>query len=163
MMRIKKQLFIPLKENHHRRQRPLTGFTLMELIVVMVIIGVLASIIYPKLTRAREEAMDVQAQIILKTIRAAERNYKMKHGDYCCSPALDTVDAINDNDNLGLDLADDNQWDNYIVVSFNNNQKFIALLLRNRGGYRRQWIIDNVEENATCSHLASPNDWCPSP
>ncbi|MDD5292482.1 MAG: prepilin-type N-terminal cleavage/methylation domain-containing protein [Candidatus Omnitrophica bacterium] len=128
------------------------AFTLLELIVVVVIIGILSGIMVPSYNRARERAIDKQAKSILSLLRSAQRSYKMETGNYVTSGS--TVSAINSA--LNLDLVDDGNW-GYGISSTNG---FTATMSRNKGGYNRKWTIDANNVNATCSAL-SPSTTCP--
>lgn len=120
-----------------------TGFTLIELIAVVIIIAILSSIAYPNYLRAREKAIDKEAQAILVLIRAAERTYYMETGVYW-TPDYTTVPEINSN--LNLDITSDN-WGNYRILSI---QGFYALTERNKGGFNRRWWINSTMTNASC-------------
>lgn len=61
------------------------GFTLLELLVVIGIIGLLASIIVINLTSARKRARDTKRIADLRTLQTAMEDYYGKHGAY---PAL---------------------------------------------------------------------------
>lgn len=58
------------------------GFTLMELLVVMAIIGVLAAILFPVLGVARQKAMVSKVQQELKGLELAIQDYQMDHGSF---------------------------------------------------------------------------------
>jgi type II secretory pathway pseudopilin PulG len=125
------------------------AFTLMELIVIMIIIGVLTGIMVPNYMRAREKTMDKQALVILPLIRAAERNYKIEHGAYY-PDAGSIVTSVSDiNGNLSLDLVDDNSWQ--YVLSSDDQTSFTATMDRNKGGYGRQWSITESTSTPVCS------------
>lgn len=53
----------------------LNGFTLIEILVVISIIGILAAFILPNLTGMRERAADVQAKNNLNQLKSALRLY----------------------------------------------------------------------------------------
>lgn len=125
--------------------------------MVVVVIGILAAVVFPEYTRAREHAVDKQAQAILKLIRAAESNYALK-SSYCYPISSSTSSVPNLNSNLKLDLVDNGEW-SYLVEDLTPG--FQATLTRNRGGYNRRWSINNSNENAACTYISGPNNWCP--
>ncbi|RKY30910.1 MAG: hypothetical protein DRP74_06000 [Candidatus Omnitrophota bacterium] len=81
------------------------GFTLVELLIVAVIIGILATFAMPNFTVTKERTLSREAIANLRLIAAAERIYKMEHDDYLISSALDTI-----NDELMLSINDSN-WE----------------------------------------------------
>lgn len=58
------------------------GFTLIELIIVVIIISVLASIAAPMMLGIKNKAIDAEAVTMLGTIRTAERQYYVEHQRY---------------------------------------------------------------------------------
>lgn len=58
------------------------GFTLLEILVVVVILGILASIIVPKIMRRPEEARRTKAIIDIKAIETALNLYRLDNGVY---------------------------------------------------------------------------------
>ena len=58
------------------------AFTLVELIVVIVILGILAALLAPRLTSASDEAKQSRRMADLTTVEAALRDYHMKNGVY---------------------------------------------------------------------------------
>lgn len=60
----------------------LSGFTLMELLVVIVIIGVLATFVAPKIFDAPEKARRTQAEMQVKGISQALELYKLDNRKY---------------------------------------------------------------------------------
>lgn len=60
----------------------LTGFTLMELVVVIVIIGILATLAFTQYGPYKERVFDKEAIANLKLIQAAEKIYRMEYGFY---------------------------------------------------------------------------------
>ncbi|PIE60508.1 MAG: type II secretion system protein GspG [Desulfobulbus propionicus] len=58
------------------------GFTLIELMVVIVILGVLASLIVPRIMDKPEEARRTQAAIQIQSLEQALKFYKLDNGQY---------------------------------------------------------------------------------
>ncbi len=58
------------------------GFTLLELLVVVLIIGILAAIALPQYQLARDKAQFANFQIQVKSITTAINNYRLIHNEY---------------------------------------------------------------------------------
>jgi type II secretion system protein G len=56
------------------------GFTLIEILIVVVILGILGAIVYPHFANARGEAADKAARTQLQALRAQIELYKIQHG-----------------------------------------------------------------------------------
>jgi general secretion pathway protein G len=69
-----------------RRLRDRSGFTLIEIMVVIVILGLLAALVVPKLIGRTEEAKKTQARIQIKNIEQALGLFKLDNGFF---PATD--------------------------------------------------------------------------
>lgn len=65
-----------------RLTRGQEGFTLIEILVVVVILGILASIIVPKIMKRPEEARRTKAVMDIKAIETALNLYRLDSGVY---------------------------------------------------------------------------------
>lgn len=58
------------------------GFTLIEIMVVVVILGILAGLIVPKIMDKPEEAKRTKAEVQIKALEQALKFYKLDNGKY---------------------------------------------------------------------------------
>jgi len=64
------------------KARQAGGFTLIELMVVMIILGVLAALVAPRLLGKADKAKVTEAKIQIKNFETALRLFKMDNGFY---------------------------------------------------------------------------------
>lgn len=62
-------------KNHNRR-----AFTLIEILIVVVILGILGALVYPQFANARADAADKAARTQLQSLRSQVEMYKVQHG-----------------------------------------------------------------------------------
>ncbi|HEV7590648.1 MAG TPA: prepilin-type N-terminal cleavage/methylation domain-containing protein [Longimicrobium sp.] len=75
-----------------RHLRNSKGFTLIELMIVVVIIGILAALAIPRFTQASARAKEKEADGILKQVYTLQNAYYANNGTYASSSAnLQTV------------------------------------------------------------------------
>lgn len=94
----------------------LSGFTLLELMITVVILGILAAIAYPSYMGYQERTKRVEAQTTMLEIANQLSAYKVAHGDYTdASSAPFLVSKIpstgTENYNLALTVSvDKHSW-----------------------------------------------------
>ncbi len=59
-----------------------SGFTLIELMVVIVILGILAAFVVPNFMGAPDDARRMKAKVDIKALSSALKLYKLDNGDY---------------------------------------------------------------------------------
>jgi general secretion pathway protein G len=58
------------------------AFTLIEILIVVVILGILAAIVIPQFSEASDDAAESSVRSTLQTVRAQLELYKFKTGGY---------------------------------------------------------------------------------
>ena len=109
------------------------GFTLAELLIVILIVAIFAVLGLPGLTKTKENAIGREAQANLKLIAAAEKIYRMEAGGYYPVPTgtITSVSDINSNLRLSLPSSSGVNW-NYSVTD-NTSDTFTATATRTTG------------------------------
>jgi len=62
-------------------KRHVRGFTLVEILIVVIILGILAAIVIPQFTNASSDARNSSTSSTLQTIRSQIELFKVQHGD----------------------------------------------------------------------------------
>lgn len=91
---------VPVPKQRRRRQRH--GFTLMELMTVVIIVGILSAVAVPTFTSYIYKARTAEATEFLGVIRLREESYRSEFGFYCPTIAASPSDytALKTNSNL---------------------------------------------------------------
>jgi len=146
--------FTPLEKVHPVRKilsngvkerSSLMGFTLVELIIVIIIIGILSFLGMPMYIRAMEGSRNKEAKSQLSLIAEAERMHWLEERNYI------TCNDISDcNDKLHLNLPQGSSWD--YTVSSSGASSFSAQAVRKEAD-NRVWTI-NESLNLSCNNAA---------
>ena len=75
----------PVPANTMTASRNRQGFTLIELMIVVVIIGILAAVAIPKFNQVTASAKESEAASILKQIYTLQERYKQRHDVFATS------------------------------------------------------------------------------
>lgn len=84
------------------------GITLVEILIVVIIVGIVASLGIFNFSNVKEDALKKEAFGNLKLIRAAERIYYLEQGEYYIG---DTIPKLNNNLRLALPNKSSPDWE----------------------------------------------------
>ena len=126
-------------------RRSQAGFTLVELSVVIVIIGVLAAFGVPRFRAAVERSKAGEAFNYLTSIRSAQENYNNREGTYTTDlNALDIKMTVPKYFDLGTMGADENGW-NLILTRKAGSSGYGAYIVGfDQDGYNNNSSMSNI-------------------
>jgi len=117
------------------------GYTLIEILVVLVIIGTLAALAWPNYMAIKEKTLNREARANLALIRAAEKIYRMEQGYYYPhAAATSVVSDINSFLKLSLPESATVSWS--IEVDSTGAPEFAEATRTGTGADGRVWKIN---------------------
>ncbi len=160
------------------------GFTLMEIIVVLIIIGIVAAATFPSFNTPSEQARAENARNNLLAIYSAQQNYYNNNNAYCASTAntaspactsLSPIGACGDslaaiNCNLSLNIQDDGTYlytctGTTACQATRNNpqQQPLLTLYYSNSGSNNPIVLTGpwASQNPECFDPQNSNTWCP--
>ena len=115
------------------------AFTLLELLIVIIILGILASVALPKYLRTAERSKDAEAYVHLSLIRTAELDY---YADF--NTFTNNIDNLNiDNPNLLPPPPVGTRLFNYTIQPVPPTNVFTAIAVRQVGISTHTITIDH--------------------
>lgn len=115
------------------------GFTLIELLIVVVIIGILATVVLPRFSDVREKAYVSAMQNDLRNLITAQELYFADNGSY----ATDASTVMSLSDNVAIQITVDG--DGYTAVATHGGADYECLLNRTNGAASLGTSNTNVE------------------
>lgn len=144
-------------------QRNQQGFTLLELMVVVVILGVLASLVIPNLMGNKDKADNQKAISDLVTLENALDMYRLDNGRYptteqglralVVAPAIDPLPTEYRSGGYIRRLPQDPWGNDYI---YKNEGGFSAILLASSGMDRKAGNDDDIVLNDSSQEKGNP-------
>ncbi|MCM8783045.1 MAG: prepilin-type N-terminal cleavage/methylation domain-containing protein [Candidatus Omnitrophica bacterium] len=121
------------------------GFTLLELLIVIIIVGVLATLALPNFLRGVERARWSEAKSVLGALRGAQIRYKAQY---------ETGYATSIND---LDVSITGDTGKHFSFSVSNDANTLATATRSAGDYMGQTI--SISELGNFTYSAGVPTW----
>ena len=128
----------------------LTGFTLIEMMVVVIIIGILASVAMPRYQKTVERSRISEALSILGSIRTAQYRYASEHNKF-----------TNNLGDLDMNVTQYGRYFNFSPSNanpFGNGDEPVAAATRDGGRYggcSQYTIVINESGNLSASGIGS--------
>ncbi len=128
------------------------ALTLIEILLVAIIVGILATISLPLFEKTKERGLDKAAQANLKLIQAAEKVYHIDAGIYLdCSNAT----CVNNNLKLSIPTGSNRTW-NYNTVTTVSSFTGRASRYGATPRWSRTWSLTKDADEPSCSGSGCP-------
>jgi type IV pilus assembly protein PilA len=120
-----------------RKIRQSKGFTLIEVMIVVVIIGILVGLAVPRFSRATVKAKQTEAKLILNQIYTMEQTYREENDVYWFPPDGITASA--------------NQPDAFasIGIELMSQARYTYIIKKSGNGFTAEAVATNLDNDET--------------
>jgi type IV pilus assembly protein PilE len=130
------------------RMRGKRGFTLIEVLIVIIILGILATLAIPQFTNMIDRARLAEAWTGLGALRTAQAIVHMETGDYTDSLPTLGIDATHGEFTLSVVSIDDQGGDDYFRAqaagTAGGNAEGLTAQINSMG--QRRWTLDSTAD-----------------
>ena len=112
----KKRRGVQMLRNSNRNSK---GFTLIELMIVVVIIGILAALAIPRFMRSTTKSKQSEAKQILKQVYTMQHAYRQEYNAYCLNGASASAAAPTGFAQIGVDIMASARYTYTMVAAAN--------------------------------------------